>query len=522
MQMLWENSKTIWRIACCSAGGKNSRRISRLSLLSAAMGALAVAAAPFSSAFAAIVWTDKGQASGDITSNIGGNSGAQGAFASQNSIALVGDADCSRLSMDNSESGNLDPTSIWGTGDANSTNGLYGFGNEFDMKTASQTSNAGAGQPNGMPLYNADNSQLGTGKLWLSGNRTARTQALGANANAIGCDSLAYGIGSQAMGWGAWAFGSGSVAFGLNSRANGNGTLAFGIGAQAAAESSLAFGTLATASNKSSIALGALSTASGTNSIAIGGGTGGQDSAGALSVTNGAQATGANTVALGYLSKASVSDGVAIGAQSVAETASGIAGYDMVTGAASTQTGAAWVSTLGAASVGDAANNLTRQITGLAAGTADTDAVNVAQLKGLADVAVIYDSTSKDSITLAGSSGTKLTNLSAGTLSDSSTDAVNGSQLNATNNNVTTNAGNIAANTDDIATNTTDIAGNKTNITANTTAINTVAANTSTYLGGGADVAAGTAPSYTVQGATANNVGDALKAVDSSFNSVNN
>ncbi|KAA6404518.1 hypothetical protein DPQ22_09585, partial [Candidatus Tokpelaia sp.] len=102
----------------------------------------------------------------------------------------------------------------------------------------------------------------------------------------------------------------------------------------------------------------------------------------------------------------------------------------------------------------------------------------------------------------------KLTNLSAGIVSATSTEAINGTQLNATNNNVTTNAGNIATNTGNIAT--------------NTTAINTVATNTSSYLGGGADVAAGTAPSYTVQGATANNVGDALKAVDSSFNSVNN
>ena len=72
---------------------------------------------------------------------------------------------------------------------------------------------------------------------------------------------------------------------------------------------------------------------------------------------------------------------MALGSWSVADTAAGVSGYDPSTQAASTDTSAAWKSTLGAVSVGDKTEGYTRQITNVAAGTADTDAVNVAQLK---------------------------------------------------------------------------------------------------------------------------------------------
>ena len=87
-------------------------------------------------------------------------------------------------------------------------------------------------------------------------------------------------------------------------------------------------------------------------------------------------------VILGSEANATVNGGVALGYKSIASTDKGIAGYDPETSATSTKTtDATWTSTAGAVSVGDATNNLTRQITGVAAGTADTDAVNVAQLK---------------------------------------------------------------------------------------------------------------------------------------------
>ena len=87
-------------------------------------------------------------------------------------------------------------------------------------------------------------------------------------------------------------------------------------------------------------------------------------------------------VILGSEANATVNGGVALGYKSIASTDKGIAGYNPETGATSTKTtDATWTSTAGAVSVGDTTNNLTRQITGVAAGTADTDAVNVAQLK---------------------------------------------------------------------------------------------------------------------------------------------
>lgn len=86
-------------------------------------------------------------------------------------------------------------------------------------------------------------------------------------------------------------------------------------------------------------------------------------------------------MAFGYDSHAKANHGVALDAWSVADTAAGASGYDPSTQAASTDTSAAWKSTLGAVSVGDKTEGYTRQITNVAAGTQDTDAVNVAQLK---------------------------------------------------------------------------------------------------------------------------------------------
>ena len=86
-------------------------------------------------------------------------------------------------------------------------------------------------------------------------------------------------------------------------------------------------------------------------------------------------------VAIGHNTEVTAEGGVALGSGSKATVAAGGIGYDVKTGAASTETGAAWKATSSALSVGDVANNVTRQITSVAAGTDDTDAVNVAQLK---------------------------------------------------------------------------------------------------------------------------------------------
>lgn len=88
-----------------------------------------------------------------------------------------------------------------------------------------------------------------------------------------------------------------------------------------------------------------------------------------------------DTVILGYNANATVEGGVALGAGSVASRKAGVAGYDPATKTDSTDSSATWKSTNAAVSVGKADGTMTRQITGVAAGTQDTDAVNVAQLK---------------------------------------------------------------------------------------------------------------------------------------------
>lgn len=88
-----------------------------------------------------------------------------------------------------------------------------------------------------------------------------------------------------------------------------------------------------------------------------------------------------DAVAIGHNTEVSVEGGVALGSKSKATVAAGAAGYDISTKAASTDTSSTWQATASAVSVGDVANDVTRQITSVAAGTNDTDAVNVAQLK---------------------------------------------------------------------------------------------------------------------------------------------
>ena len=93
-----------------------------------------------------------------------------------------------------------------------------------------------------------------------------------------------------------------------------------------------------------------------------------------------------DAVALGHNTDVSIEGGVALGSGSKATVAAGAVGYDILTNAPSTDTSSTWKSTASAVSVGDVANDVTRQITSVAAGTNDTDAVNVAQLKRLHDM----------------------------------------------------------------------------------------------------------------------------------------
>ncbi|WP_246288315.1 YadA-like family protein [Achromobacter pestifer] len=159
-------------------------------------------------------------------------------------------------------------------------------------------------------------------------------------------------------------------------------------------------------------------------------------------------------VAIGTSSSVSVGGGVALGAGSIANTAAGVAGY-VPPGADSAGIDATR-SKLAAVSIGDVAAGEYRQINGVAAGTVDTDAVNVSQLKAvvsnvseLAAGVVKYDTNpdgtvNYESVTLnPGGDPARLGNVAAGDVSATSTDAVNGSQLYETNQQVAENATNI-------------------------------------------------------------------------------
>ena len=210
--------------------------------------------------------------------------------------------------------------------------------------------------------------------------------------------------------------------------------------------------TITNASNN--IVMGNDHTITADNTIAIGG------------LSSGETRSVANTTTIGYDAKASVEGGVALGYKSNATVDKGAAGYDISTKAASTDTSSTWKATAAAVSVGDVANDVTRQITSVAAGTNDTDAVNVAQLKKV-----------KEEITAA----TGTTTVTAGD-HITVTPTINGNsrdykvslskditdQINNNTTNIDKNAGNIVKNTEDIK----NIKGNVTDIQNNITNIN--------------------------------------------------
>lgn len=117
----------------------------------------------------------------------------------------------------------------------------------------------------------------------------------------------------------------------------------------------------------------------------------------------------ANTTTIGYDAKASVEGGVALGYKSNATVDKGAAGYDISTKAASTDTTSTWKATAAAVSVGDVANDVTRQITSVAAGTNDTDAVNVAQLKKVETKISTVEADAKKHTTVVAGANTTVT-----------------------------------------------------------------------------------------------------------------
>ena len=175
-----------------------------------------------------------------------------------------------------------------------------------------------------------------------------------------------------------------NVAVGMTNTANGGSVV---VGTSSEAENlgvSFGHGNKVIGSNSGGgqrgLALGNYLTVKGEEAVAVG--TNASATADwAIAMGKNSKAEKETAMAFGYDSHAKVNHGVALGAWSVADTAAGVSGYDPSTQAASTDTSAAWKSTLGAVSVGDKTEGYTRQITNVAAGATDTDAVNVAQLK---------------------------------------------------------------------------------------------------------------------------------------------
>ena len=175
-----------------------------------------------------------------------------------------------------------------------------------------------------------------------------------------------------------------NVAVGMTNTANGGSVV---VGTSSEAENlgvSFGHGNKVIGSNSGGgqrgLALGNYLTVKGEEAVAVG--TNASATADwAIAMGKNSKAEKETAMAFGYDSHAKANHGVALGAWSVADTAAGASGYDPSTQAASTDTSAAWKSTLGAVSVGDKTEGYTRQITNVAAGTQDTDAVNVAQLK---------------------------------------------------------------------------------------------------------------------------------------------
>ena len=175
-----------------------------------------------------------------------------------------------------------------------------------------------------------------------------------------------------------------NVAVGMTNTANGGSVV---VGTSSEAENlgvSFGHGNKVIGSNSGGgqrgLALGNYLTVKGEEAVAVG--TNASATADwAIAMGKNSKAEKETAMAFGYDSHAKVFGGVALGSWSVADTAAGVSGYDPSTKAASTDTSVAWKSTAAAVSVGDASKGITRQITNVAAGAADTDAVNVAQLK---------------------------------------------------------------------------------------------------------------------------------------------
>ena len=216
------------------------------------------------------------------------------------------------------------------------------------------------------------------------------SSAIGKNGVAVGTNRTTAALGGVAVGQAAKSNKFNSVAMGMNVTADGDNSVALGGSASANSDGTIAIGSYGSTPTKATgnkaLAIGAATTANGLESIAIGSRVN-STSQHSIAIGTGANASAVKSVAIGPDSRATVDGGVALGRDSVANVIGGITnkGYNPNTNRTdiySGLTGNVLTSTTGAVSIGNG-TTVTRQLTGLAAGTRDTDAVNVAQLKSV-------------------------------------------------------------------------------------------------------------------------------------------
>ena len=216
------------------------------------------------------------------------------------------------------------------------------------------------------------------------------TTSKGINGVAVGANGTTAALGGVAVGQAAKSNKFNSVAMGMNVTADGDNSVALGGSASANSDGTIAIGSYGSTPTKATgnraLAIGSATTANGLESIAIGSRVN-STSQHSIAIGTRANASAVKSVAIGPDSIATVDGGVALGRDSVANVIGGVTnkGYNPNTNRTdiySGLTGNVLTSTTGAVSIGNG-TTVTRQLTGLAAGTRDTDAVNVAQLKSV-------------------------------------------------------------------------------------------------------------------------------------------
>jgi autotransporter adhesin len=296
----------------------------------------------------------------------------------------------------------------------------------------------------------ATRDQTGSIELGSSANAIYDSIAIGDDADAIGKEVGTGGVGvlgSTAIGVGAAAGSNstyGATAIGANATALGTHATALGSEATARAENTVAIGNLSQATRDGAIGIGNDSQAFGLGSVSIGDGAS-ADGSGAVAIGRNASAGGARSVAIGIDSNATRANSVDIGNRVITHVGAGTletdaANVQQLKGVANALGGNAGVNTNGAivapsytignevhATVGSALANLDKRVDENASGI---EAINTAIKTAVSTARVVsYEDATLATVKFAGKSGTRLSNVAAGDISATSTDAINGKQI---------------------------------------------------------------------------------------------